>query len=80
MNYKTFKEFYWKHALLKIGIPWGFLAGILFAIVQDKTILRYFTSLEILIQILFFVLGGFLLALTLGKSLWNRSKKAEGEN
>lgn len=74
---KNFKEYYWKHALLNIGLPWGLLTGVLFAIVQDKMVLKYFTQWSTILQILLFILGGFLFAWTLGRSFWKRSKKSE---
>ncbi len=77
MEYKSFKEFYWKRAIWLIGLPWGFLTGVLFAIARNKEVLKYFTNWITLLQILFFIIGGFLLALTAGKSLWNRGKKLE---
>lgn len=73
--YETFKEFYWKRAIWLIGLPWGFATGILFAIVQNKEVLRYFTSWITILQILFFVVGGCFFALTVGKSFWKREMK-----
>jgi hypothetical protein len=77
MEYKTFKEFYWKRAIWTIGLPWGFVTGVLFAIVQNKEVLKYFTSWMTLLQILFFVLGSFLFAYTSARSLWKRGKALE---
>jgi hypothetical protein len=79
MEYKSFKEFYWKRAVWTIGLPWGLLTGILFAITRKKEVLEYFTNWITLLQILFFILGGFLLAFTYGKSLWKRGKAIEAE-
>ena len=77
MDYKNFNEFYWKRAIWTIGLPWGFLTGVLFAIAMNKEVLKYFTSWTTLLQILFFILGGFLLAFTSGKSLWKKGKAIE---
>jgi hypothetical protein len=74
MHYKTFREFYWKRAIWVIGLPWGFLTGMLFAIVRNKEVLKYFTETKTIVQLLFFILGGFLLAFTSGKSLWKKGK------
>ena len=78
--YKNFKEFYWKRAIWAIGLPWGFTTGILFAIVQNKEVLKYFKDWVTLLQILFFVIGGCFLALTVGKSFWIRSMKSNETN
>jgi hypothetical protein len=78
--YKDFKEFYWKKAIWSIGLPWGFTTGILVVIVQNKEAFRYFTNWATLLQIVFFILGGCILALTVGKSLWKRSIKSEAGN
>ncbi|HPJ60280.1 MAG TPA: hypothetical protein P5180_00910 [Bacteroidales bacterium] len=75
MHYKSFKEFYWKRAIWNIGIPWGFVTGVLFAIVRNKEVLAYFTTGITLLQILFFILGGFLLAYTLGRNLWKKGNR-----
>lgn len=44
--------------LWKIGLIWGLITGILVSIVQDKTILKYFLSWEIVLQLLFFMIAG----------------------
>ena len=44
--------------LWKIGLFWGLITGILVSIVQDKTILKYFLSWEIVLQLLFFMIAG----------------------
>jgi hypothetical protein len=81
MKYKSFKEFYWKSAIFKIGLPWGFLTGLLLVIIQDDEILKYFLSTKVILQILFFVIvGGLLMAYGTGKSLWRISKKKEEES
>lgn len=77
MEYKNFKEFYWKRVIWVTGLPWGFFTGVLFAIVRNKEVLRYFTNWITLLQILFFVLGSFLLSYSFGKSLWKRGKALE---
>jgi len=77
MEYKSFREFYWKSAIFKIGLPACFIAGLIFVIIQDKEILHYFLSFEVIIQVLIFiVIGSPLVALTAGKSLWNISQRA----
>jgi hypothetical protein len=79
MQYKTFKEFYWKRSLPAIGLPWGFMTGIIYAIIQNKDVLKYFTSWQTLFLIGMFILAGFLLAYTYGKSLWKRGKAYEAQ-
>ena len=44
--------------LWKIGLIWGLITGLLVSIVQDKTILKYFLSWEIVLQLLFFMIAG----------------------
>lgn len=80
MKYKNFKEFFWKSAIFRIGLPWGFLTGFIFVIIQEKEILRYFLSIEALMQILIFtILGGLLMAFGAGKHLWKISKRSESK-
>jgi hypothetical protein len=77
MEFKTFKEFYWKKAIWRLGLPWGFITGILFAIIRNKEVLHYFMNWQTLLLLLFFMVGGCFYALTVGRSLWKRSKAAE---
>jgi hypothetical protein len=77
MEFKTFKQFYWKSAIWRLGLPWGFITGILFAIVRDKDVLNYFLSWPTLLLLLVFMIGGCFYALTVGRSLWKRAKAAE---
>ncbi len=79
MEYNNFKDFYWRRAIWVIGLPWGIFTGIFFVIVQNKEVLEYFLKWTTLVQILAFILGGFLLAFTYGKSLWKRGKAIEAE-
>ena len=47
--------------LIKRGIVLFLFIGILFSIIQDKTVLAYFLKIETIFQILFFaVIGGLL--------------------
>jgi len=81
MEYKSFREFYWKSAIFKIGLPACFIAGLIFVIIQDKEILHYFLSFEVIIQVLIFVvIGSPLVALTAGRSLWKISQRATKDN
>jgi hypothetical protein len=77
MEHKTFSEFYWKRAIWTIGLPWGLTTGVIIVIIQNKEVLKYFTNWTTLIQILAFVIGGFLFAYTSGRSLWKRGKSFE---
>lgn len=78
MEYKSFKQFYWKSAIFRIGLPWGFFTGVVLVILQDREILNYFLRTEIIAELLFFILiGGLLMAYGAGKSIWNRSKKSK---
>ena len=47
--------------VLKRGITMWFLAGIFFAIIQDKVVLDYFLKAKTIVQILFFTIVGGLL-------------------
>jgi len=77
MKYESFREFYWKSAIFRIGLPWGFLTGLILVIIQDETILKYFLSSKVILQIVFFtIIGGLLMAYGSGRSLWRMSQKA----
>jgi hypothetical protein len=69
----TYRQFYWKRALWLLGIPWGLQTGFIFVIIQDKQVVEYFLQWETILQLLSFLLGGFLFAWTGGKALWKRS-------
>jgi len=76
MKYNNFKDFFWKEALFRVGFPWGFFTGLLVIIIQDPEIRAHFLSAESLITIIVFtVIGGFLMAWSVGKALWKRSQK-----
>jgi|LSQX01.2.fsa_nt_gb high-affinity Fe2+/Pb2+ permease len=74
MNNNSFKDYFRKASLWKIGLIWGLITGILVAIVQDKTVLKYFLSWEIVLQLLFFMIAGAgLFVLGTSYRLWKRS-------
>jgi hypothetical protein len=77
MPYKTYKEFYWKRAIWSLGLPWGFLMGVFTAILDNKEVLAYFTSGEVIFRILFFMAGGCFWAIGGGRRYWRIMKKAE---
>jgi hypothetical protein len=79
MEYKSYKEFYWKRAIWRLGLPWGFLTGLLVAIVDDKAIFSYFTSWKIIIQLLFFMVGGCFWAIRSGRRYWEAFKKMQDQ-
>ena len=72
MKYKSFKDYYLKSAIWKIGLPWGLFAGILFAISQDKYVLKYFISINTVLLLVLFILGSFVFAFSIGKYFWRR--------
>ena len=74
MNNNNFKDYFRKASLWKIGLIWGLITGILVSIVQDKTVLKYFLSREIVLQLLFFMIAGAgLFVLGTSYRLWKRS-------
>jgi hypothetical protein len=74
LKYQTFKEYYWKCALLKIGLPWGFATGIFISINHNSWSLKGILSIETLIEVVGMTLAGFLFAYLYGKSNWQRIK------
>jgi hypothetical protein len=77
MASKRFNDFFFQRSLWKIGLLWGFLTGILVAIIQEKEVLNYFLSFKTILMIIFFiVVGGSLYVLATSIRLWNRSKES----
>lgn len=77
MKYKSFKEYYWKHALWTLGIPWGLATGIIFALSDNKWTFSGILNKHSLIDIIGLLLAGFLFVFFYGRSRWIRSRNYE---
>jgi CDP-diglyceride synthetase len=66
--------------LIKRGFLTFLFIGILFSIIQDKTILSYFLQLQIILQILFFAIIGGLLSSWINYKIIKRNKWRESKN
>jgi len=76
-KYKTFREFYWKHAFLKLGLPWGIATGIIAALVNNHWSLNGILSKNTLVEVVGIPLAGFLMAYLYGKVSWKNYRDFE---
>ncbi len=77
MQYKTFKEYYWKRALLTLALPWGLGAGIFAALSDNNWSLTGILCKNTLFVFIGFILSGFLFAYFYGGSRWRGMKENE---
>jgi len=77
LKYKTFKQFYWKHAFLRLGLPWGIATGIIISLSHNDWSLNGILSKNTLIEVVGFPLAGFLLAYLWGKATWKRFRELD---
>ena len=79
-KYSSFREFYLKFALLRIGFLWSSITGIIVAAFSWKDLADRFARKDIITEIAVFILiGGFLYAWGIGRSIWNNAQKQAGE-
>jgi len=72
IKYKTFKQFYWKYAFLRLGLPWGIATGIIISLSDNHWSLNGILSKNTLIEVAGVPLAGFLFAYLWGKITWKR--------
>jgi len=75
-KYNSFWEFYLKYALVRIGFLWSSIAGIIVAAISWEDLMDSFTRKDVITEtFLFILIGGFLYAYGIGRSVWNNSQK-----
>ena len=75
-KYKNFRQFYWRYALVRIGLVWALLTAVVMALFRLKDLMNPWLRKDVLIEtVLFIIIAGPLFAYSIGKGIWKNAKR-----